>query len=132
MQIQKKTESKLLDRTYVEVLFEGKGGKISRKEAVALVAGELRVGPEKVGLIGLEERSGTTDVVGKFHVYGSPESKSRMHPGYLDVRLLTKEEREKLKQDKKNAKNAAPAAAPAPAAPAASAAPATPAAEAKK
>lgn len=109
MQIRKKTDSKLLDRSYVEVLFEGKSGKLSRKDAITLLAGEMKVEPGRVGLIGLEERSGTTDVLGRFNVYGSPESKKRLHPSYLDVRLLTKQEREKLKQAKK-----APTATPAP------------------
>ena len=108
MQVQKKTDSRLLDRTYVEVLFEGRGGKLSRKDALAMVASELKVEPEKVGLISLEERSGTTDVLGRFNVYGSPESRKRVHPKYLDVRLLTKEEREKLKQAKKAAAIAQP------------------------
>ena len=101
MQVQKKSDSRLLDRTYVEVLFEGKSGKLSRKDAIALVAGEMKVDAERVGLVKLEERSGTTDVLGKFNVYGSAESKKKAHPGYLDVRLMTKEEREKLKQAKK-------------------------------
>jgi ribosomal protein S24E len=109
LQVQKKTDSKLLDRAYLEVLFEGKGGKLSRKEAVAMVAEHMRVGTEKVGLIALQERSGTSDVLGRFHVYGSPESKTMVHPKYLDIRLLTKEDREKLKQEKKKAKTAAPA-----------------------
>jgi len=112
LQVQKKTDSKLLDRTYLEVLFEGKGGKLSRKEAVSIVAEQLKVGPERVGLVVLQARSGTSDVLGKFQVYGSPEAKKKMHPKYLDVRLLTKEEREKLKQERKKAKTAAPAPAP--------------------
>jgi ribosomal protein S24E len=110
LQVHKKLESKLLDRTYVEVVFEGKGHQLSRKEAIGMVAEEMKVGPEKVGIIGLEHRSGTADVLGKFNVYGSEESKKRLHPRYLEMRLLTKEEREKLKQDKKKAPAAAQAA----------------------
>ena len=103
MQVQKKSDSKLLDRSYVEVLFEGKSGKLSRKEAVAMVAGEMKVDAARVGLISLGERAGTTDLLGKFHVYGSAETKKRLHPEHLETRLLTKEEREKLKQAKKTA-----------------------------
>ena len=112
MQVQKKIDSKLLDRSYVEVLFEGKSGKLSRKDAVAMVAESMKVDANRVGLVKLEERSGTTDLLGKFNVYGSLESKKKLHPGYLDVRLMTKEEREKLKQAKKAAATA-PAPAPA-------------------
>ncbi len=107
MQVQKKTESKLLGRTYVEVKLEGKAGRITRKDAIAMVAEEMKVGPEKVGIVGLWERSGSTDVVGGFYVYSTPES-MKIHPKYLNVRTMTKEEREKLKQEKKKAKTAAP------------------------
>ncbi len=112
MQVEKKSESKVLDRSYVEVTMDGKAGKMSRKEAIAAVAQELGVPAENVGLIRIDGQSGTTKVVGKFYVYGSPESKKMVHPKYLEVRMLSKEEREKLKQEKKKA--AAPAAAPAP------------------
>jgi ribosomal protein S24E len=110
LQSERKSESKVLDRAYVERSFEGKAGKITRKEAIATVAQELGVAPENVGLIRMDGQSGTTGLLGKFYVYGSPESKMRVHPGYLDERMLTKEEREKLKQERKKA--AAPAPAP--------------------
>ncbi len=109
MQVQKKTESKLLDRRYVEFLIENKAGKLSRKEAVAALAQELGVPEETIGLVRLEEQSGTSAVLGKFHVYGSKESKAKLHQRYLDERSLSKEEKEKLKQERKKAKTAAPA-----------------------
>lgn len=109
MQILKKSDSKLLDRSYLEVLIEGKAGSLSRKDAISMVAEEMKVGPEKVGLLGLEQRSGSMDIWGKFFVYGSEGSRDRLHPKHLGVRLLTKEEKEKLKQEKKKAATAAPA-----------------------
>ena len=111
MQAEKRLESKVLDRAYVEITLQGRGGKLTRKEAIEVAAKELGVAPENVGLIRIDGQSGTTDVVGRFYLYGSVEAKKRLHPRHLDVRLLTKEEREKIKQDKKKA-----AAAPAPAA----------------
>ena len=113
MPAEKKSVSKVLDRSYVEFPMEGKAGRISRKEATAAVAQELGVPVENVGLIRIEGQSGTTGVVGKFYVYGSADSKKKVHPRYLDERMLTKEEREKLKQERKKAATAAPAAAPA-------------------
>jgi ribosomal protein S24E len=110
LQVRNKTDSKLLNRSYVEVLFTDKSGKLSRKEAVTLVAETMKVDADRVGLIRLEERSGTTDVLGRFEVYGSAEVKKQLHPRHLQVRLLTKEEREKLKQAKKAAAAPAPAA----------------------
>lgn len=109
MQVQKKAESKLLDRTYVEFSIEGRAGHVTRKEAIELLAKEMNVPAENVGLLRLEEQSGTTDVLGKFYVYGSAASKKRTHPKYLEVRMLSKEEKEKLKQEKKKAAQPAPA-----------------------
>ena len=112
MPVEKKSESKVLDRSYVEFSMEGKSGKISRNEAIAAVAQELGVPAENVGLIRIEGESGTTKVTGKFYVYGSADSKKKVHPKYLDERTLSKEQREKLKQERKKA--GTPAATPAP------------------
>ena len=110
MQLEKKSESKVLDRSYVEMSLEGKAGKVTRKEAIAMVAQEMGVPPENVGIVRIDGQSGTTKVVGRFYVYGSAASKGRVHPKYLDERALSKEEREKLRQERKKA--ATPAAAP--------------------
>ena len=112
MPVEKRADSKVLDRSYVEFTMGGKAGRITRKEAIAAVAQELGVPAENVGLIRIEGESGTTKVRGKFFVYGSVESKKKIHPKYLEERTLTKEEREKLKQERKKART--PAAAPAP------------------
>jgi len=109
--VEKKSESKVLDRSYVEMTLEGRAGKVTRKEAIAMVAQEMGVPAENVGLLRVDGQSGTTKVVGRFYVYGSAESKKRIHLKYLDERMLSKEEREKLKQERKKA--ATPAAAPA-------------------
>jgi ribosomal protein S24E len=110
LQIVKKSDSKVLDRSYVEVSLEGKAGKISRKDAISTVAQELGVPPENVGLVSIDGQSGTTNIIGRFYVYGSADAKKRIHPHHLDERLLTKEEREKLKQERKKAAAQAPAA----------------------
>ena len=109
MQVEKKSESKVLDRSYVVATMEGKAGKISRKEAVAAVAQEMGVPAENVALIKLDGESGTTDVIGRFYVYGSPSSKKSIQLRYLEERTLSKEEREKLKQERKKAATPAPA-----------------------
>jgi hypothetical protein len=48
-------------------------------------------------------------MIGRFYVYGSAEAKKRAHPRYLEERVLTKAEREKLKQERKRAATPAPA-----------------------
>lgn len=110
MQLVKRSDSKVLERSYVELRLDGRAGKLTRKEAIAEVARELGVAPENVGIVRLDGQAGTTDVVGKFYVYGSAEAKKRAHPRYLEERVLTKEEREKLKQERKKAATPAPAA----------------------
>jgi ribosomal protein S24E len=109
LQAGRKAGSKVLDRSYVELALEGKAGKLTRKEAIAAVAQQLKVAPENVGLVRLEGHSGSSDVLGRFYVYGSQESKKRLHPRHLEERTLTKEEREKLKQERKKAATPAPA-----------------------
>ncbi len=104
MQVEKKSESKVLDRAYVEVDMDGKAGKITRKDAIAAVAQEMGVPAENVALIRIDGESGTTNVKGTFYVYGSTASKKRIQLRHLEERLLTKEEREKLKQERKKAK----------------------------
>jgi ribosomal protein S24E len=109
LQVVKRSDSKVLERSYVELRLDGRAGKITRKEAIAAVAQELGVSPENVGVVRLEGQAGTTDVVGRFHVYSSAEIKKRVHPRYLEERVLTKNEREKLKQERKKAATPAPA-----------------------
>ncbi|HUH82943.1 MAG TPA: hypothetical protein VLX33_03565 [Nitrososphaerales archaeon] len=103
MPLEKKSESKVLDRAYVEMSLEGRAGKVTRKEAIAMVAQEMGVPAENVGLLRMEGQSGTTKVLGRFYVYGSADSKKRIHLRYLNERTLTKDEREKLKQERKKA-----------------------------
>lgn len=110
MQVLTRKTSKLLDREFVEVSIPEKGGRLTRNEAISMLATELGVPEDNVGLLRLEEQSGKDGIRGKFHVYNSKDSKKRLYPGYLAERALTKEEREKLKQEKKKSK--APATAP--------------------
>jgi ribosomal protein S24E len=110
LQITKKLESKVLGRSYLEVSLEEISGKISRKEAIEALAKELGVPNEKVGLIRIDGKSGTTGAVAKFYIYDSTEMKNRLQPRHLLERNLTKEEREKLKQDRKKPAAPAPAA----------------------
>jgi ribosomal protein S24E len=109
LQVLKKVDSKLLGRQYVEFLLPNVGGKLTRKAAVAELAKELGVPEENVGLIRLEEQSGRTSILGRAHIYATKESKQRLHPGYLEERSLSKEEKEKLRQERKKAKTPAPA-----------------------
>ena len=109
LQLVKRSDSKILERSYVELRLEGRAGKLTRKEAIVAAAQELGVAPENVGVVRLDGQAGTTDVIGRFYVYGSAEVKKKIHPRYLEERILTKEEREKLKQERKKAAIPTPA-----------------------
>ncbi len=108
MEIRRRSESKLLDMVELEVLIPANAGKLQRGQAVEMVAEELKVEKGRVGLISLRQQSGTRDVFGRFRVYGSEEALKKTHPRHLVVRLMTKEEREKLKEERKKAKTQAP------------------------
>jgi ribosomal protein S24E len=110
LQVLRRSESKVLGRSYVEVSLDGTAGKISRNEAIESVSKELGVPKENVGLIRIDGESGTTRVIAKLYLYGSTETKKRLHQRHLAERTLSREEREKLKQERK--KPAAQAAAP--------------------
>jgi len=107
MQILAKKESKLLGRTEVEALFPGSAGGVKRKDAVKEVAQSMNVDEKRVALVKLASQSGSRDLIGKFEVYDSEERLKLLSPDYLSVRVMTKEEREALKQAKKKAEQAA-------------------------
>ncbi len=107
MQVLEKKESKLLGRTEVDVLWTDKAGALTRRDAVKEVAQSMSVEENRVSLLKLVSGSGSRDLVGTFRVYDSEASLKNVSPGYLRVRLLTKEEREAAKAAKKKAEQAA-------------------------
>jgi len=107
MQIQEKKESKLLRRTDLDVLFPGKAGALSRRDAVKEVAQSMKVEEGRVALLKLASGSGSSDLHGTFRVYESEAYLKSTSPRYLKERLMTKEEREAAKQAKKKAQQAA-------------------------
>ena len=58
-------------------------------------------------LLKLTSGSGSRDLIGTFRVYDSEGDLKNVSPGYLNVRLMTKEEREAAKAAKKKAEQAA-------------------------
>jgi ribosomal protein S24E len=107
LQILEKKESKLLGRTDVNVLFPQKAGALSRRDAVKEVAQSLKVEEKTVALLKLTSGSGSRDLIGAFRVYDSEDDLKNVSPGYLKVRLMTKEDREAAKAAKKKAEQAA-------------------------
>ena len=104
MEILDRKDSKLLGRTEVRVHFGEKSGALTRTDAVKMVADQLKVDPANVGIVALHSGSGSKALFGSFHVYDSKDSMNVLQEKYLNVRLLTKVQREALKQAKKQAK----------------------------
>lgn len=107
MQILEKKESKLLGRTDLDVLFPEKAGALTRRDAVQQVAQSMKVEENRVALLKLISGSGSRDLIGTFRVYNSEGDLKSVSPGYLKVRLMTKEERQAAKEAKKKAEQAA-------------------------
>ncbi len=84
-----------LKRLEVEYEFSDGNGKISRKQAVEIVAKELNKSPEKVIPIYLEGSFGLRKLRGLFYVYDD-EKLAKMHlKKYIWLRMLPKEEKKK-------------------------------------
>ena len=115
MQILDRKDSKLLGRSEVRVQFPDKSGMLNRKDAIKEVAQALGASEGKVTLVKLAGESGSRALIGTFHVYESAETMKHLEQKHLSIRLLTKEEKEALKQAKKKAETAAAAAAAPPA-----------------
>jgi ribosomal protein S24E len=107
LQILEKKESKLLGRTDIDVLFAEKAGALTRRDAVKQVAQSMEVEENRVALLKLSSGSGSRDLIGTFRVYNSEGDLKNVSPGYLKVRLMTKEDREAAKAAKKKAEQAA-------------------------
>lgn len=100
LQIVKDSKNELLRRREINCIFNSMAGLIKRKDAVNMLAKSLNVDVEKVCLISLRTRTGTRDVSGIFYIYDNPEDAKKQLPKHIFLRLLSKEEREKLKKIK--------------------------------
>ncbi|MCX8191425.1 MAG: hypothetical protein N3F06_01295 [Nitrososphaerales archaeon] len=97
-------ENRLLRRKEYVCRFPSAAGLIKRNEAVEALASALKIEKEKVYLIKLSTTSGSRDVIGTFYVYDDEKDAKKHLPRYLFMRMLSKEEREKLKKEKKASK----------------------------
>ena len=104
MEILGRKDSKLLGRTEIRVHFGEVSGALPRTAAIKIVADHLKVDPANVGIVALHSGSGSRNLIGLFHVYDSKDSMKIIQEKYLTVRILSKEQREALKQAKKQAK----------------------------
>jgi ribosomal protein S24E len=101
LQIVKESRNDLLGRREVDCIFNSMAGSLKRQDAVSMVAKGLNIDVKKIHLISLRTNTGTRDVSGLFYIYDKPEDAKKQLPEYLSLRMLTKEEREKLIKEAK-------------------------------
>ena len=97
LQISHDNENKLLRRREIQCLFP-KAVQIARGDAVKAMAQTLNVDPAMVHLISLMHLTGTRDVEGHFYIYPKLEDAKEHIPPYFFTRMLSKEERKKVKE----------------------------------
>ncbi|MGQ9468832.1 MAG: hypothetical protein ACUVTD_03275 [Nitrososphaerales archaeon] len=93
--------NELLKRREVYGIFKSMAGFLKRQDAVNMVAKSLSMDVSKIYLISLRTKTGTRDVSGLFYIYDKPEDAKKQLSKYLSLRMLSKEEREKLKKEAK-------------------------------
>lgn len=101
----------LLKRREVKCLFKGLAGKLTRKEAVEMLAKELKLDKKFIIPVRLVCETGMQDVNCTFYVYDDENLTKKHLPKYIFMRMLTKEERKKAREAEK-AKGKKPAEGP--------------------
>jgi len=96
LQLVEDNRNDLLRRREIKCIFSSMAGLIKRQDAINILAKSLNLDAKKVYLISLRTKTGTRDVSGLFYVYDKPEDAKKQLPKHLFLRLLSKEEREKL------------------------------------
>ncbi len=91
----------LLKRREVRCLFKGYAGKLSRNDAVNLLSQQLKLDKKFVIPITLKCETGKTNVKGTFYVYDDEGIAKKHLPKYVFLRLLSKEERKKVREAEK-------------------------------
>lgn len=97
-------ENTVLGRKEVRYLFEEGAGKITRLEAIKMVAADMGVKEDAVVAISLTNSHGSRDQIGVFRIYEDPKEAKLQLPRYIFVRNLPKEERKKLLEEERKKK----------------------------
>jgi ribosomal protein S24E len=91
----------LLKRREVRCLFKGLAGKLTRNDATNLLTQQLKLDKKIVIPVTLKCETGRTDVKGTFYVYDDEGLAKKHLPKYVFLRLLSKEERKKVREAEK-------------------------------
>jgi ribosomal protein S24E len=91
----------LLRRREVRCLFKGHAGKLTRNDAANLLSQQLKLDKKFVIPVTLKCETGRTDVKGTFYVYDDEGLAKKHLPKYVFLRLLSKDERKKVREAEK-------------------------------
>ena len=91
----------LLKRREVKCSFKGSAGRLTRKEAVEILTKELKLDEKFVIPANLICKNGVNDIHGTFYIYDDENLAKKHLPKYIFMRMLTKEERKKVKEAEK-------------------------------
>ena len=91
----------LLKRREVKCSFKGSAGRLTRKEAVEILTKELKLDEKFVIPANLICKNGVNDIHGTFYIYDDENLAKKHLPKYIIMRMLTKEERKKVKEAEK-------------------------------
>ncbi|MGQ9780863.1 MAG: hypothetical protein ACUVQ8_01220 [Nitrososphaeria archaeon] len=99
-----KVENPLLGRVEVLAIARNAASTLSRKQACEMLAKELGVDEKLVIPIGIRGSAGKRDIVVDALIYKNVDDARRQLPKHYFVRLLSKEEREKVKKERASKK----------------------------
>jgi|FaiFalFF_MnMetaG_3_1042247.scaffolds.fasta_scaffold00085_26 ribosomal protein S24E len=106
MKILEDRENLLLGRRELLVEFPGGAGKVSRREAMRMVAAQLGVEPEKVIPVRLEGTAGLPNLIARIYIYQDPRRAARHLPEHVFLRNLEKGERKRVLDEMRKARAA--------------------------
>jgi small subunit ribosomal protein S24e len=96
--------SALLDRQEVGVIFKNAAGRLSRSDAIEIIAKQHNIDKKSVIPISMVCEKGKTDLRALFYLYSNENEASKQLPRYRVLRNLPKDERKKIIAEEKAAK----------------------------
>jgi ribosomal protein S24E len=99
-----KVENHLLGRTEVSAVMKNAASTLSRKKVSEMFAKEFGVEEKYVIPINIKTSSGNRDVIVNAFIYKNLDDAKRHLPKHYFVRILSKEEREKIKKERASKK----------------------------
>jgi len=101
-------ENKLLSRREIVCKFRVGSGLLTRQGAAEAISSRLGVEKGNVQIISMKGKSGQRALVADAYVFPSSQISAKQIPKHLIVRMFSKDERKKIREDMKKAKTSAP------------------------